>query len=164
MKKSTFFIIAAIILFILNGILIALVLQKPAYPIPQEAKQGELKLRIGEQLNLSEQQVQDHRRLADEHFRGMRRLTEQQKRLARDYFSSLSRIDANSSDTSDVLDEISELEAQKIQLTYEHLNDIKSLLDEDQLPLFDSILDEILKVMLNDQKNAPPPPRQPRDR
>ncbi len=164
MKQSTFFVIAAIILFILNGILIALVLQKPAQPIPQGGNPGELKLKIGEQLNLSDQQIQEHHRLADEHARGLRRLSEQQKRLARNYFSLLSDSDVDSSQASDLLDEISNLEAQKIQLTYEHLDDIKSFLSEEQLPLFDSILDEILKVMLNDQRNSPPPPHRPRDR
>ncbi len=165
MKQSTFFVIAAIILFILNGILIVLVVQKPNLsPAHPEGSQADIRVNLSVQLNLTKEQSEEHSRLAQEHQQVVRSFSEQQKRLARDYFFTLRNENSDSSSSANLLDQISNLETQKVQATYKHLNDIKSLLNEEQLPLFDSALDDLLKIMLNDQRKSPPPHRRPRDR
>jgi protein CpxP len=73
------------------------------------------------------------------------------------YFQSLS-ISTIQVDEEMVLNEIQQLEKEKIQVTHQHFQDLKSILTSEQIPHFEVFTQEFINhVLLGGKKHSPPP-------
>lgn len=167
MKYSRLYIAGLITMLLMNGVLIFLLLQKPMGPPKRSAsgpnKLGNVKELIHKQLEFDDNQIRQFEVLAKEHFEGLRAVSRKQKDVARRYFSQLKESETDTALTQSLLDELQLIESEKLILTFSHFEDIKALCTPEQLSRFDSIVDEMMVILLNDQRNMPPPPRGARD-
>lgn len=110
-----------------------------------------------EMLHLNNQQAIQLNKLADVHKQKMQEISEHQAKLLLPYFESL--VSASQVIEKDSLfKEYQQSEREKIELTYQHLQEIKSLLEEDQLPDFKEFMTKTTnRLLLGNKKNPPPP-------
>ncbi|MEM8968959.1 MAG: hypothetical protein AAGE93_21255 [Bacteroidota bacterium] len=127
------------------------------HPSPDRRPRGEnFQLQIAEILQLDTQQQTDLAQLAQQHGQQMRAIDREQRTLLRPYFYNL----IGSTDTVDtvaILQEVSQLERDKIKVTHQHFQDIKALLTEEQLPNFEKFINRALDILLLDTKGRPRP-------
>ena len=146
--------IGLIVMICINILLLFLLFNRP--PMLQKQK-GDIMKHIGVKLNLNDQQKKQYFVLAEEHRNKMESLDRKQKDLLKTHFNLL-KTDKNDSTYSQTrLTQLSDLEKEKITITYSHFEDLKSILEDEQLTQFDQIIDDILRVLINEQKNPPPP-------
>lgn len=157
MNQLTFYKYAAGGLLLLNMVIISFFLfTKPNLPLhgpPPSSFQKE----VIDVLHLDAQQTNMFKALAKEHNQKITVLKEQQQTLLLPYFESL----ANTSiqiEKEDVLNQFQQLEKEKIEVTHQHFQEIKNLLNESQLPHFKDFLDKFIdRLILSDKNNKPPP-------
>ncbi|MGD1892569.1 MAG: hypothetical protein ACFB15_18510 [Cyclobacteriaceae bacterium] len=160
MTTNSLFRLGFYALVLINAVLIFLLVKGPSPgrpPIPLE-KGTSLMKTIGEKLNLTSGQMDQYENMAKQHRQVMINLQEEQRPLLRSYFELLkSPIEQDSSDN--LLTEILILERRKLTTTYSHFEELKTILTVDQADQFESIVDDILRVLLSGEKKLPPPPR-----
>ncbi len=158
MKTNTFLKIAVLILFLINLILIGLMVvgrQKK----PLRGNQNDLKEIIAEKLDLDERQRNTYFELAQTHNKAMSEINRKTKPLIRDYFNSLKMEEPNRAIEDSLLTVLDQLNRDKLTLTYSHFGDLKKICNPEQVLVFEGIMDEIIQVLLGNQKKSPPPPR-----
>ncbi len=141
MNKLTFYRYAAIGMLLLNvAMLTFFFLTMPSNrPLdgPHRVARAE------EFISLDEEQVATFERYAREHEEAVRRLNQRHSELLSDYFKLLG--DAGAAAQRDtLLSEILDMESQKISITYNHFEDIRSMLRDDQVDGFEEFYQEIL--------------------
>ncbi len=158
MDQLKFYKYATSGLLLLNVAIIAFFfLTRPKHPRPRPAEN--FSEEVKEILNLTEQQTQTFATLAREHSEAMRSINDQQQRLVLPYFERLT--DSSITLTRDsVLSEIQQLERQKVEVTYRHLEDLKGLLNKDQLPHFKVFMQRFTHRVLGGDKKSPPLPKE----
>ncbi len=109
-----------------------------------ERKRG-MKDHIGSQLGLSDEQKATFEQMVKNHRLRIRDIELQERALIGTYFKNLTVEEPISSDS--VLAEINTLKKQRIQITYQHLEDLKSLCNEEQLEKFDTVLQRIIPML-----------------
>ena len=140
------------------SILAFFLLTKPGHP-PHLHEGGNFRLKVTEILSLNEKQESQFFNLAREHKKQMDDLNNKQSGLLRTYFSSLSDLSIKD-DSNEGLEPLQQLQNDKLKTTYAHLLSIKLLLNKDQLPQFDSFMNEFTdRVMVDKSNKRPPPPR-----
>ncbi len=162
MKQLQLFKYATIGLVLLNiGIILFFFLTKPKPPRPMHEGPTNHKMdrRAIELLGLNKEQIMAFRDLAEGHSREMRAINEQQRKMLEPYFGSV--VDSTREVATDAqLEEIVQLERRKIEITHQHFEDIKAILDTTQLANFERFVNESLKMILNKGgKNPPPGPK-----
>ena len=130
----------------LNLIVLAVFLLAESQP---RYRQSPINIRseIIEILDLNDEQVFHFHDLADEHKRKMRDIDRRQARLLLPYFESL----ADSSgeiDKDSLLYQYQLSEKEKVEVTYQHFQEIKKLLNEDQLSDFHEFMDRVIDGLL----------------
>lgn len=105
-------------------------------------------------LNLNEQQHQAFLKSAEQHQKAMVNINHAQRELIQQCFNHL--IDNNINKDSSIQG-VQELEKQKLELTYLHLEEIKGLLNEQQLPHFGAFIQQITRIVLGKNRKRPPP-------
>ena len=146
MNELKFYKYAAGGLLLLNLMMIAFFFLTP--PTPPHLQQGKnfLKTATGI-LGLDEEQSTIFSQSAKNHRQQMEALNRQQHDLLKPYFNSL--IHSNESTHSDsLLQQTLELERQKIEYTFQHFQEIKSILNEDQHTGFEHFMRRALNVIL----------------
>lgn len=158
MDQLKFYKYATSGLLLLNIVIIAFFfLTRPKHPRPQTAEN--FAEEVKDILHLSDQQNEAFTTMAREHNESMKSINERQEQLVLPYFERLT--DASDTLTRDsVLSEIQQLERQKIEVTYRHLEDLKGILDEDQLPHFKVFMQRFTSRVLGRDKKSPPPPKE----
>ena len=107
-------------------------------------------------LSLDKQQNESFIMLARQHMRLMDDFSNQQRVLLTPYFNSL--IDQSKIINSDsLLTQIQLLEQKKIESTYQHLKDVKSILRTEQHIYFEEFIEHALERILLEQKKNPLP-------
>ena len=115
--------------------------------------------RVPEILNLDNTQQSLFNGLAEQHEQQIKLINKQQQQLLLPYFESIANSDIEV-DTNTVLSLIEQLERKKLEGTYQHLNKVKNLLTEDQLPQFDVFMQTITeRIVMKSKKN----PSRPKD-
>lgn len=132
MKKENIYIVAIVLLILLN-------LLQLGGRFFENKPQHNLRERVVSYLNLDQNQEEKFFDYVKAHRIKMRRLQIQQRTLTRAYFEQPS--DA-------LLNELSQFEIQKIQLTEAHFNTIKTILREDQLDDFEKFKKKTLNHIL----------------
>lgn len=142
--------------FVLLVINMALVLFLVLSPKPPARLKG-IKEQISEELRFNDQQKAVFDEMAMAHREQMNAISKQEKALIRKYLGQLVQKEGPV-DEAAILQQINALHAQKIEVTYEHFAQLKSLCTDEQLVLYDQIVEQMLEVLL-DSDRTPPPPR-----
>ncbi|MBK8500902.1 MAG: hypothetical protein IPL46_01130 [Saprospiraceae bacterium] len=143
------------LLFLNIAVLAFFFLTKPKPP--HHKSPGDFQSEVIEILHLSSRQVSTFRELAYEHHEKMKSINGRQQRLLLPYFGNLAD-SASGLNEEDVLTQIQQLEREKMQETYQHLLEIKNLLDDVQVPRFKDFLRIFTdRILMNENKNQPPP-------
>ena len=107
-------------------------------------------------LQLDTNQQATFVQLAERHNQRMKTISEQQRARLKPYFGSL--IDTTKvSDTMALIEEIPQLERDKVEVTYQHFQEVRSLLTEEQLPYFEQFVSQALDILLLDREKPRPP-------
>ena len=155
MKQLQFYKYAALGLLLLNiGVLMFFVWSKPKPPRSMPA--SDFRTEVVRLLNLDETQKNSFEQLAQEHGQQLRKIREQQTELLVPYFESIAS-PVPDIDNEDILRQFRQMEQEKIETTYNHLSDIKALLDEGQVTNFKPFMKQFLnRVMMNPGEQNPP--------
>ena len=134
MKQLQFFKYATGAMILLNLLIIAFFLltkpKPPAFP-PHNARSNGFQVRAIDILKLDKQQHTTFLQSAKQHSQQMESINRQQRDLLKPYFHSI--IDSTINIASEtVLDEIQQLERNKIEATYQHFQQVKSILKNEQ--------------------------------
>lgn len=165
MRQIQFYKYATWGLLLLNLVMVAFfLLNKPKrLPPPRDGgRAAEITARDGigktsDILKLEGQQQDVFSNYAEQHIRQMEGFDKQQRNLLKLYFNTL--IDSTGNiDADSLLVQASQLELKKIETTYQHLQDIKSILKPDQQAYYEAFMGQILRILLSEQNNSPPPP------
>ena len=141
MTQLRFFKIASLLLLIVNVILLVIMFRPEHRPHPPSQKRGG----ADKLLNLDETQHEIFLASAEKHKANIIQLNEDQKALIYQYFKTISKSDKSLQDS--LIAEIRNYETSKIKLTYDHIQDIKSMLKPEQDKNFDRFLDHLLKAI-----------------
>lgn len=154
MKQIQFYKYAIAGLVLLNLALIGFfILSKP---LPPQPLHGDFGIQAPRILHLNAEQRKAFRFSADSHHRKMQALSLRQKELLAHYFQQI--VDSSQTDNALLLQKAEQLEREKIEITYQHFEEVKSILKPEQLPYFKEFMQAVLDVMsTNSKKNAPPP-------
>ncbi|WP_339756299.1 hypothetical protein [Algoriphagus aquimarinus] len=154
MNNKNIYKIGLIVMILINGVLIFMMLRGPKMPPPRQNGLMEV---ISKKLDLDSNQKAEYFELAKDHSRSVADVEAKQKRLMKNYFEFLDKADATGQ--AEILEQIEELEGEKISVTYQHFEDLKSICSKDQLAHFEEIIEDVLRVIVNDQKINSLPPR-----
>ncbi len=151
MNKLKFYKVAATSLLILNIILVsAFLITKP-----KGGPGGNDRLNVKDHFKMDEVQHDIFLKKVELHHEEMKTIKEKQLEILKPYLYSL----RNSQETGEqavAIQKMKELEGRKLTSTYNHLNVLKSILKEEQLPLFDSFLKHRLEAMSKIDRNRRP--------
>jgi hypothetical protein len=150
MKTSLFYKYSALILLIINIVIVTFLIGRP------KPREHERPIHAAKNLQLTSEQESQFLSLAKNHQQSMRDIQDQQKHLFVSYFETLYTATIDKSE--ETVDAIVAFERQKIELTYHHFEDVKALLDKDQMLNYKAF---ILKTtqLIHGQKSDEHPPR-----
>lgn len=157
MRKLKFYKVATVLLLTLNIAMVALYMFFD--PKPSHHRSGNaLQSQIVSALLLDDRQEEAFRMFAKQHRDEMDALSHDQQSLLTTYFNVLIEPSEGSKKDS-LLVQFQELERQKLQVTYQHFEDIRDLLSVEQIPLFNSVMHEIISGLLRSPDKSPSPPK-----
>ncbi|WP_417602462.1 hypothetical protein [Owenweeksia hongkongensis] len=158
MKKLEFYKIGLITMVVLNLALVSfLVFNNPqSHSHSHDREDGHFRKRAIQILDLDKEQLKQFKDLATLHHMEMIKMEDQQKELLRPYFNQLSTGDGVLNEDS--RRKVSELDRQKLELTYNHFKEVKAILRPNQYPNFEIFLSQAIDELLMDEKSSPPPP------
>lgn len=135
MKKETFYRILIGILLVLNLLQIGFFLfAKPPHP-PKHKFRG----RAPEILHLSEEQKFQFHNIARAHHKNMELFNGEEKKLIELYFEE---------ESEEHLHQIQYIQQQKLEFTKAHFEDIRAMLEENQLSYFNEFKQEALQRIM----------------
>lgn len=149
MKELTFFKIGFCVMVLLN-LLILIVLLNPFHPRPGIGGHP-FQHKIITHLQLDKDQESTFLLLASNHDKEIRSRISMQKKAIDQYFTPLYQIDNLPSNDS-LLNTIGILENEKINLTYNHFQEVKQILTTEQKHKFSPILSEALTILLETRR------------
>ncbi|MGB1243583.1 MAG: hypothetical protein ACPG49_13730 [Chitinophagales bacterium] len=146
MDKLQFYKFAAIGLFVLNIALLAFIIVgiPPKSPHKAGKKFAQKAMQI---LDLDEQQSSTFFEFTKDHKNQMMVIHLKQRELLEAYFLRLSD-STKDSNSETILKKIQELERNKIETTYQHFEEVESMLTEEQKPHFKKFMDEAVGIVL----------------
>jgi len=148
MTKLQFYKSLAGVLLVLNLFMLGFFFFTKGNPPPRK---HETKERIIKQMKMDEQQHQHFLMFFETHNKKIENFREQQRGLLETYFKNV--IDSTQIlDVDSILLQIQLLERKKVEATYGHFKDIKSVLRKDQYVYFEDFVNNRLKVMLRSRK------------
>ena len=114
------------------------------------------KRRAIDMLKMDEQQHDIFLEYVNQHIQLMDGFDNQQRNLLKPYFNTLVDSTKNT-DSDNLLGQALQMERKKIESTYQHLQDIKSILRPEQQAAFEAWINSALEVILLDKKKPLPP-------
>ncbi|MFT5336874.1 MAG: protein CpxP [Luteibaculaceae bacterium] len=155
MEKLKLYKFTTLSLLILNiGLIVFFFISKPNHPPHMGPK--DLKLGVVEALHLNNNQASQFKYFAEEHHTKMRVINGQQQELLWPYFKSISDTSIHFNE-EEAFYQHRELEKEKIQVTRQHFEEVKSILKEDQLPYFNDFVNQFIEnVLMKGKENHPP--------
>lgn len=157
MTQLTFYKYAIGGLVLLNiAVLTFFLLTKPKPP--HHAPPHHFQAEIIDILDLDKQQAATFKTLAKEHHQQMKSIKEQQQQLLLPYFESLTN-SAEDIDKEKILNQFQQQEREKIEVTYQHFEEVKKLLNKKQLSHFKQLMKKFIDKLLFDKQKKTPPPK-----
>lgn len=156
MNSHNVFKIGFFVMLALNiGVLAFTLLNRPH----NRPRPGDRQVEIANRLRLNEEQRGLYFKSAKNHRTEIESIERLQRSTAEEYLQTLKEANAESARLSLLVSRYSELETEKLKITYDHFKELKSLCSNYQLKHFEDIVDEVLGSILIRSKNSPPPPR-----
>jgi len=143
--NSKLFKIGFFVLLVINMGLVALFVFRPK---PHMREKG-AREQIIQKLDLTEAQEKQFGEMVAAHRQAVRALMSEERTLVRSYFEQLSST-SGSEEKQVLLQQIMMLKEDKIVLTYDHFEALKSLCNEEQLARFDEVIADIIPRLAND--------------
>ncbi|WKV12427.1 hypothetical protein [Marivirga harenae] len=135
--------IGFLVLLVINIAMLVLFVLKPDR---SRSKEG-IKEKIAMQLDFTEDQKSSFGEMVDKHRNAIRTLNDQERKLTDQYFSQLqssSSATENLAKQEATFQEIMNVKSKKLSTTYLHLDDVKSLCNDEQLEKFDAFLKQVI--------------------
>lgn len=158
MKRDTFFILAIVVLFVLNLFTLGYVLLghkgKPPLPFERQGPQG----RIEERLKLNPDQQKQFEELKKEHRGKMEILLKNSKELHDKYFDLLKEDNPNIAMRDSLLQVMAKNQSEMDKVTFDHFKKLRDICTPDQKKLFEIFIDEIAHSMMPGPEGENPPP------
>ena len=144
------------LLFLNIAVLAFFILTKPRPPHHPPAK--EFKAEVVKILDLDEQQAVSFKTMANDHHQKLSSINEQQQKLLKPYFEDIANATSHIEEEQTLV-QFQKLEREKMEVTRRHLEEVKSLLNEEQLPRFKEFVRKFSDRVLMTGNNNPPPHR-----
>lgn len=154
MNKLKFYKYATVVLLLINFGLLAFFFLHPGPPRGPKRKGKNAQ----ELMKLDDEQHELFLQMAKAHQLKMKNLDGLHKNALDRYFNTLIS-DSLTSEKKNLLEQVQLLERQKVESTYQHLVEIKSILKSEQMADYEVFVDHALKIILLQQKKGPPPPK-----
>lgn len=158
MEQLKFCKFAILSLIVLNLAVLAFFLfvkpKPPHRPPPGQDMRSELIAVFG----FTEEQEVSFKLFADKHHKKMQAIREEQNKLVPRYFEDLVQ-NVSDSKKEETLIKFKELEQEKLEVTYQHFEEIKGMLNKEQEPHFQEFMHRVLKRISSPSKKNPPPPK-----
>jgi len=154
--NSKIYKIGFFILLIINIGLVVLFVLGPKPPRPESGIKNE----ISRELGFTEEQKAAFEQMAMSHREAIRKLDQQERQLVGSFFNQLSQPQPNEPN-EELLQEIMQLEKDKIMITYNHFEELKGLCSEEQRVRFDRVIQRILPALTNSSERPMKPQRPP---
>lgn len=161
MTQLQFFKIGFIVLIVVNIALVTfLMIGGPGGNRPPHPDKGAASFRneVGAILDLTKEQQAQFNDLATEHRQQMTDIEAEEKEILRSYFDGLINPEGLE-DRDKQMATLQELKRQKVELTYNHFEMVKGMLNESQLPKFKDFTSQAIERILVDNKKPPHPPK-----
>ena len=155
MSQIRFYKYAALTLLLLNILLIGVFLiPRFLHGPPDHNRKGS----AFELLQMTEQQDELFLKSAEQHIGQIKELNQAQKALLERYFEQLTKPD-QTLNVDSLLNKVQDLERNKIESTLYHLQEVKALLNPDQMVNFNRFMEHVMTAILSNEKKNPPPPK-----
>ncbi|MEQ9100080.1 MAG: hypothetical protein RIF36_15645 [Imperialibacter sp.] len=148
--------IGFLILLVINVVLVILFLVGPKPPKHQSGIKDE----IGRELGFTNEQKAMFDEMATAHREAILDLEKQEQELVRLFFEQLGSENI-SSDKEALLEQMLQLEKDKIMVTYDHFAALKQICTEEQQLRFDDVMRRIIPVLTNSPDRPMTPGRPP---
>lgn len=149
--KTGFFILLAVNV----ALIVVTMLPKQKRP-PMNKNRRDIKDEISETLGFNEQQKKTFEELAKAHNSQMKALEADEKKLITQYFNRI--MQESNGEEKAILDQIKQTQENKINVTYEHFEDLKKLCNKEQMEQFDDIVKKLIVIIAGQNQQMPPPP------
>ncbi len=150
MKRENILMAFIVLLVVMNGAVLFYFLTGRQIPPPRHDK------RIIEALHFDDLQQQEFEKLKFGHRDQMNRLDDAFNGLLKDYFETLAS--GNTSMRDSLANELGKIEQQRVNITWDHFNDLKKLCKPEQAEDFNNFLPELIRfIVQRGPKNGPPP-------
>lgn len=155
--NSNMYKIGFFILLVLNIVLMILYIMGPPMPPRPEGgrSKSDVKDEISRELDFTEEQKARFDEMAFNHREAIRNLDEQERKLLKLFFEQLTKENANQ-EKEVLLEEIVQLERNKIMTTYTHFEELKGICTVQQQTRFDKVLSRIVPTLTNSSGGPPP--------
>lgn len=151
MKPLQLYKTATWILLLINLSMVAFFFLAP----PPPHQKGDARKKVHDMMKMDQQQNEAFLEFAQQHMQRMDDLNNQQRNLLRPYFRRL--IDSTQNINSDTFFyQIQQLEREKIEATYQHFQEVKSILRPGQEASFGKFINFALDLILIGSNNEPP--------
>ena len=144
MNKIQFYKYSSIALLIINLAIISFFF----FGRPKHKKHRPKKVRATEIMNLDKGQNEKFFKLADTHMTEMKALEKSQRELLATYFENIMQRSDNTKNQDSLLQKVQIIEKEKVKSTYQHFEDIKSILRPEQLDDFKKFVEQALGRIL----------------
>lgn len=153
MKKLTIFQILTVCLLGLNLALLGFIfINRPGGDMPP--KRGEM---AKKELHLTKTQSQEFKKIAKEHHEMMMKIDEAQAAYLIQYFNQLEN--GRNTESELLLNQYSEIEKKRLDLTLDHFEELKSILDENQYVYLYTFVNRIVNEVIVGGAQPPRPQR-----
>ena len=156
MVRKNIYKIGLFVMLVTNIALIFLMVNKPRPPM--NGGEG-LMGKISNKLNLTKEQEIRYFDMAKNHQKEIKKIETEQKELVKVYFNLLNTNTTDSPNKSFLIEEFKSFEAKKLEVTFQHFEDLKNLCNEEQKEQFKLIINEVTNVLTGKSQKFPPPPR-----
>lgn len=154
MKELKFYKFATILLVVLNLCILAIVLLRNPSTHSKNNSRDFLKHAI-RLLHLDEQQEEKFKHLSRQHHQQISRISEQQQDALTPYFQNL--ISKNDDEMDSLIIEIENYEREKVEITYQHFQEVKALLKSDQYEYYEDFVQRAIKIIISTPIKKGPP-------
>lgn len=159
MKKENIWIALVAFLIVLNATILFLFLGGKNPGRPGQGGQAPRDLQIIEALSLDEEQQAKFEVLKEDHRGKMRELNSGTDEMLQAYFMLLESGEIDSTQKDSLESEFAALEKEKINVTFDHFQKLKTLCNPDQQEEFDAFLPTLIELVLPRGQEKLPPPR-----